>query len=95
MCHRHDKLYVTHALTTHFLLGHLYTATVAHDAFITDTFVLSAMALIVFYRAENTLAEKTVALGLVGAIVDGFGFQHFTAGLFEDFLGRSQAYRDF
>ena len=53
------------------------------------------MAFIVFHRAENLLAEKAVALRLVGAVVDGLRLQHFTAALGLDFLGRGQANSDF
>ena len=73
MGHGHNKLDVAHALTTHFLLSDFNTATVAHNAFVADALILSAMALEILYRTEDTFAEKAVALRLVGAVVDGFG----------------------
>ena len=77
MGHGHHQLDMTHALAAHFLLGDFHTAAVAHDPFVADALVLSAMALVVLYRTENALAEQAVALGLVGAVVDGFGLEHF------------------
>ena len=91
MSHRHHQLDVTHALAAHFLLGHFHTAAVAHDALVTDALVLAAMALIVLHRTENALAEEAVALGLVGAVVDGLRFQHLAARFLEYLLGRSES----
>ena len=79
MCDRHNQTDVSHTLTTHFLLRHFYTTTLAHNAFILDAFVLAAMALIVLGRTKDTLAEQTVTLGFVGAVVDCFGLEYLAA----------------
>ncbi len=79
MCNGNNELDMSHAFATHLFLGDFNAASVADNAFIADTFVLSAVAFIVFDRAENALAEQAVALWLVGAVVDGFRFQHLTA----------------
>ena len=71
---RHSELDVAHALTAYFLFCHLYTATVANDTLITDTFVLAAVALVVLGRAEYALAEEAFHFGLVGTVIDCFGF---------------------
>ena len=73
VCDGDDELYVPGAFAPHFLFGHLYAATVADDAFVTDAFIFSAIALIVFHRSEDALAEEPVAFGLVCAIVDRLG----------------------
>ena len=78
MCHRHNELDVSGTLTTHFLLCHLYAATVADDAFITYALILAAGTLEIFRRTEDALAEETVALWLVGAIVDGLRLGNLT-----------------
>ena len=72
MSYRHNQLDVSHTLATYFLFCHFHTATVADNAFVTDAFVLTAMALIVLDRTKNALAEQTVALWLIRTIVDGF-----------------------
>jgi len=72
MCYRNHQLDVSHTLTTYFLLSDLYTATVADNALVTDTLVLTAMAFIVFNRTKNTLAEQTVTLRLIRTVIDGF-----------------------
>ena len=73
MCHGHHQLDVSTALAAHLFLGHFHTATVAHDTLVAYALVFSAVALVVLNRAEDALAEQSVALGFVGAIVDGFG----------------------
>ncbi len=90
MGHGHHQLDVAAALTAHLLLGDLDTATVAHDALVAYALVLAAMALIVLYRAEDALAEQAVALGLVGAVVDGFWLEHLAIGVVEYLVGRCQ-----
>ena len=94
MHHRHHQRNVAHALAAHLFLGHLHAATVADDAFVTDTLVLAAMALVVFHGTEDTLAEKTVAFRLVGTIVNGFGLQHLAARLRQNLFRRSQSDRN-
>ena len=86
-----DQLDVAGTFAAHFLFSHFDTASVTDDAFVTDAFVFAAVALIVFCRAENALAEKTVTLGLIGAVVDSLGLQHLTIRIFQDFLGRGQS----
>ena len=53
----HNECDVTSTFTTHLLLCHLNTTTVADDTFVADALVLAAMALIVLRRTEDTLAE--------------------------------------
>jgi hypothetical protein len=79
MCHGNHKLYVAHALTTHFLLSNLHTATFAHDTLVAYSLILSTMALIILYGTEYALAEQTVTLRLVCTIVNGFRLEDLTA----------------
>jgi hypothetical protein len=74
---RHNQLDVTATLTTYFLLGNFNAASVADDTLVTDTLVLTAMALIVLDRTEDALAEEAVTFGLIGAVVDGLRLQYF------------------
>lgn len=73
MSYGNHKFYVAHAFATHFLFRNLHTATVADNAFVANTLVFSAMTFKVFYRTEDALTEKSVALRLVGAVVYSFG----------------------
>src|SRR5690606_13656315 len=50
----------------------LHAATLTDDALEADALVLAAVALPVPGRTEDLLAEESVALGLEGAVVDGF-----------------------
>ena len=77
--HGHDELDVPHTLATHLLLGNFHTTAVADDAFVADALVLTAMALVVLDRTEDLLAEETVALRLVGTVVDGLGLEDLAA----------------
>ena len=81
MHHRHHQRNVAHALAAHLFLGHFHAATVADDALVTDTLVLTAMALIVLDRTKDTLTEQTVTLRLIRTIVNCFRFQNLTAGV--------------
>ena len=87
MRYGHNKFDVTGTLTTHLLLCHLYTATVADDALIADALVLATGALIVLCRTEDALTEQTVTLRLVGTVVDGLGFGNLSEAALEDFFG--------
>lgn len=48
------------------------------------------MTLIILGRTKNALAEKSVAFGLIGSVVDGFGLEHLTVRVFQNLLGRGQ-----
>ena len=90
-----DEVDMTRTLSSHLLLCHLNTATVAHDALIAYALVLTAGTLIVFLRTEDALAEKSVTLGLVCTIVDGLWFSHLAERALEDLLRRSQTNGNF
>ena len=91
MCNRYNQLDVTTTFTTNFLFSHFHTASVADNTFITDTFVLTAMALIVLNRSEDTFAEQTVTFRLISTVVDGLRFQHFTVRVLQNFFRRCQS----
>ncbi len=95
MSHGDNELYVAHSLATHFLLRHLHTAMIADYTLVADTLVFPAMAFVVLDRTEDLLAEESVALRLIGAVVDGLGLQHFSATLGLDFLRGGKSNRDF
>src|SRR5207245_7495997 len=65
-------------LAPHLGERHLDAAAVADHAAIANPLVLAAVALPVFHRSEDPLAEQPVALRLEGAVVDGLGLGHFT-----------------
>ena len=90
MGNRHNEFDVTGTLAAHLLLCHLHAASVADDALIADTLVLAAGTLEVLHRTEDALAEETVTLRLVGAVVDGLRLRHLTEGVLQNFLWRSQ-----
>ena len=90
MADRGGQLDVAHALPAHLGAGHLHAAFVA-DLFLVavfDALVFAAGALPVLHRAEDALAEQAPALGLQGAVVDGFRLGDFPVGPFADFRGR-------
>ena len=91
MSNRNNELDMSSTLTTYLFLRNLNTTTVTDDTFVTDALVLTAGALIVFRRTEDSLTEQAVALWLVGAVVDGLGLGHLTIGVLLDCLRRGQA----
>ena len=54
------------------------------------TLIFSAVAFVVLGWTENAFAEEAIALGLICAIVDGFGFQYFTIGVLLNFSGEAK-----
>ena len=70
---RRGQVDMTHALAANLLAGDLDAAALADDPLVADALVLAAVALPVLGRAENALAEETVALGLERAVVDRLG----------------------
>ncbi len=93
--HGNNQVNVSGAFTAHFLFGHFHSTAVAHDPLVANTFVFAAMTFIVFNGSKNTLAKQTITFGLVGAIVDGFGFQHLTKRVFQNLFRRCQPNCDF
>ena len=91
MCYWHNQFDMTTTLSTNLLLCYLNTTTVADNTLITDTLIFSTGTLIVFGRTEDALAEQTVALGLIGAVVDGLWFGHLTITTLKDLFGRSKS----
>ena len=89
--HRRSQLDVAHAFAAHLGEGHLHAALFAHHAAVLEALVLAAQALVVVHRAEDLGAEEAFALGLEGAVVDGFGLFHLAVGPRTDHLRRSQA----
>ncbi len=92
---RDDEGDVAHAFAADFFLSNLDAAAVADDAFVADAFVFTAVAFIVFDRAENTFAEEAIALRFVSSVVNGLGLKDFAARLFKNLLGRSESDGDF
>ncbi len=90
MHYGYHQRYVAGTLPAYLLLGDLHAASVTDYALVADTFVFAAVALVVLDGAEDPLAEEAVALGLVCAIVNGLGLEHFAARSLEDLLGRCQ-----
>ena len=86
----HHQLDVAGTLAADLLLGDLYTTTVADDTLIANALVLTAGTLVVLGRTEDALTEQSVALRLVGSVVDGLGLGHLAERTLEDFLGRSE-----
>jgi hypothetical protein len=64
---------VAHALAAHAAVRDLHAAAVADDALELRALVLAAGALVVALGSEDALAEETIALGTVGAVVDRLG----------------------
>ena len=91
MSYRHYQLDVTCTFTTNLLFCYFHTTTVADDAFVTDTLVLTAVAFIVLHLSEVTFAEQTIKFRLVGTVVYSLRLQHLTERTFQDFFRRSQS----
>ena len=88
MRYGYDELDVPRTLTAHFLFRNLYSTTVADNALIPYSLIFTASTFIILCRAEDTLAEKAIALGLVRTVVYCLRLGHLAIRIFEDFLRR-------
>ena len=86
------KLDVAHSLAANLAASNLNSASFADFALKTNSLVFSAVALPVFLRAENSLAEKTVFLGLLAAVVYSFGARNLAVRPRSNLLGGSKSY---
>ena len=77
MRNRSSQLNVAHPLTADTGLRDFNTAAIADHTLIADLLVLSAGALPVLGRTEDTLAEQTVTFRFLGTIVDSLRFLDF------------------
>ena len=82
---------MAHTLTAHTGFGDFHAATVADNTFISDLFVLSAMALPVLARTEDTLTVQTIFLRFERTIVDRLRLGYFSMRPFKNSLRGCQA----
>ena len=82
---------VTHALAANLGLRDFNAALLADDTAVLQALVLAAQAFVVFDRAKDLGAKKTVALRLEGAVVDGFRLFDFAERPRTDLLWRGHA----
>jgi hypothetical protein len=92
--YRYSEFNVTHSLSTHLLLSNFNSTAIADDTTITDSLILTAVALVVFSRTEDLLTEKSVSLRLISPIVDGFWLQYLSRRPFFDVFWRSKSDTD-
>ena len=92
--HGNHQFNMAATLTAHFLLGHLNATTVADNALVAYALVLAACALIVTRRTKDALAEQTVTLRLIGAVVDGFGLGNLAPRILQNLLRRGETNGD-
>ena len=90
VAHGRGQLDVAHALAAHLRAGDLDAAAVADHPLEANALVLAAVALPVFGRAEDLLAEQAVAFRLERAIVNRLRLLDFPKGPSADLLGRCQ-----
>src|SRR5262249_54460924 len=77
---RCGQLDVAHALAAHLGQRHLHTAFLTDEALVLHALVLAAQALVVLDGTKDACTEKTVTLGLEGAIVDRLWLLDLTEG---------------
>ena len=95
MRYRNNQRNMSHAFATHFFLGYLNTTTVANDSFVTDTFVFTAVTLIILNRSEDSFAEQTIAFRFISPVIYRFRFQNFSVRTFKNFFRRGQTDTNF
>ena len=73
MGNRSSKLDMTHTLTSYLSACNFNAAALADFALETDLLILTAVTFPVLCRSEDSFAEKTVSLRLLGSVIYGFG----------------------
>src|SRR6202790_699598 len=86
-----SQLNVAEALAPDFAESDFHAALVANDAAMLHTLVFAAQALPIGDGAKNLGAEKTVAFGFEGAVVDGLRLGDFAVRPGTDFFRTRQA----
>ena len=74
------KLDVTHALTAHLVTRYFNATALTDESLDVDALVLTTGTLPSLLRSEDLLAEESVLLRLVGAVVNGFWLLDFARG---------------
>ena len=82
---------MAHTLTTYFLLSHFHTATVADDAFISDSLLFTTMTFPILHRTEDSLTEQTTHFRLIRSIIYGLWLGYFTIGTVQNRFWGGQA----
>ena len=77
MRYRNRHTDVTHALTTNARNSHFDAALITNDILVLNFLILSAIALVITDRSENTLAEKAIGLGFKRTIINRLRAFHF------------------
>src|SRR5699024_8462537 len=94
VAHGRGQLDMAHALAADLGLRDLDAAAVADLALVADLLVLAAVAFPVLRGPEDALAEKAVALGLQGTVVDGLRLLDLAVGPGAYHLRGGYAYLD-
>ena len=84
---RARQINVAHAFAAHLGKRHFHAALFTNDAAVLQTLVLAAKALVILHRPEDLRAEQTVALGLLGAVIDRFRLLDFAVRPGVDLFG--------
>ena len=64
MYNRYNKFDMAHAFAANLFLGHFHTATIAHNAFVTDTFILTAITFVVLVGPKMRSQKSPSRSGL-------------------------------
>src|SRR4051794_13163413 len=83
---------MTHSLSSNLGASYLNSTPFADDALVTNSLVLTAVALPVLRRTEDAFAEKTVFFGLKRPVVNRLRLRHFAGAPRTDLFRRGEAY---
>src|SRR5450759_4318230 len=85
---------MSHALTTHLLALHLYTALVTDNSLKTDAFIFTAVALPVLGGSEDTLTEQSIFFWFERSVVNRLWFRDLTVAPTTNLFWASEANTD-
>ena len=83
-----------HSFPANRFLRHFNAAAVADNSFVSDSFVLAAMAFPIAYWSKNLLAEESILFWTEGPIVDRLRLGHLTMLTIQNIIRRSELDHD-
>ena len=88
--YRGGQLDVTHPLSSYFCFRYFYTALIAYDAFVTNSFIFPAVTFPVLCRSKDPFTVQSVFFRFQSSVVDRLRFGNLSMRPAQDLFSRCQ-----
>ena len=86
---------MSHSLSSNFFFSYLNTTSIANNTFISYPFILTTMALPIFYRTKNSLTKKPTHFWFKSSVINCFRSSNLTKRIFKNCFWRGKTYNNF